>query len=190
MLTVVFHDHYRYLDRRLSLQDQLIDGPTVPTVVVFDEDTDIEQFCHQYPKACRVPGFTGVSFRSIVGDILYSWIRKRFFSRDGYDPPALNPEWKQMPWQWTNHRAYQSLKKFYGGAYARSQCDFYMLSDAESFPFKRHNLSFWLQKAAHKPFVVSGEWFDDRWKCEIKNSGAESMRLILNQLNLSKSVFP
>lgn len=62
-------------------------------------------------------------------------------------------------------RSYQALKKFYGAAFARKQCSMYMVSDAESYPWKRHDLAKWLRVAATEPFVVTGNWYKNKHGC-------------------------
>ena len=167
MLVPVYSVHYGVLATRLTLQDRLIEGETVPTVVVFDDSFAHETFCHRYSLACKVRGFFPVTLATLLGEGAYKKARDRLFSLEGRkEMPKLNPGLGHGGTiQMSAGRTYQSLKKFYGAAFARGQCSMYMVSDAESYPWKRHDLAKWLRLAAAEPFVVTGNWYRHKHGC-------------------------
>eukprot|EP00747_Dinoflagellata_sp_TGD_P163981 gnl/TRDRNA2_/TRDRNA2_183305_c0_seq1.p1 gnl/TRDRNA2_/TRDRNA2_183305_c0~~gnl/TRDRNA2_/TRDRNA2_183305_c0_seq1.p1 ORF type:complete len:703 (+),score=102.20 gnl/TRDRNA2_/TRDRNA2_183305_c0_seq1:36-2144(+) len=169
MLVPVHDEHFSFLASRLRLQSQLIEGPTVPTVVVFDDEVGVSSpsaFCQKFPVECKLPGFIPVTLSGLLGESLFNYTWHRLMTAEGAAVnPRINPGSPNGTAWMGSGRVWQTLKKFYGAAFARPECGFYMVSDAESFPFKKHNLSHWLQESAKKHMVVSAEWYPDRFGC-------------------------
>ncbi|CAE7645001.1 GIP [Symbiodinium sp. CCMP2456] len=56
---------------------------------------------------------------------------------------------------------YQAVKKFYRVAYGPAECQTYWVSDAESLPFRKHNLTEHLALNSRSPRIVVSTWHDE-----------------------------
>ena len=181
MLVPVHPPHFVPLSARLRLTQLLNSGPIVPIVVVFSSEFEHRDFCARFPTSCdaETTGFYGTSMEQLLGDknateaaemLGLSLKDVRSGEKISIKKQRLVPPFndfmereriggcpKKAP-----GRTFQTIKKFYGAAFGGPQiCTSFWVSDAESLPFRKHDLRKHLQTLNSQPGSILSSWWDE-----------------------------
>ena len=135
-------------------------GPPVKSVVVFGDDVEYEDFCSRHRASCSDKDFHPLLLEDLLGSAAHAKLKRRL--RLQY-PPA-NFKYRKERFGClakSAGRIYQAVKKFYGVAYGPAECQTYWVSDAESLPFRKHNLTEHLALNSRSPRIVVSTWHDE-----------------------------
>jgi len=174
MLTPVHGPNFAHLARRLEQTARLSTGPPPTTVVVFDDPVAHRQFCQRFATACVTPGFVPLDLRTLIGHVAYSAAQRMLRTGGSQSRERLrdaahgDDTHARACFPKFGGQCYQSLKKLYGAAQGPSACRVYWVSDAESYPFRRFNLSSLAQatlRGGGKPFLLVPSWYPNRYGC-------------------------
>ena len=128
----------------------LAEGPIPTTIAIFDDAAAVATFCTRHADACAPRSrLVRSHLEGLLGEAAYREARQLLTSAQ---KPVLNPyrcrganplplECRGCRWRSVG-RTYQSLKKFYGVAAAHAPgCRFFLVSDAESYPFRTYDFA-------------------------------------------------
>ncbi|CAE8633972.1 unnamed protein product, partial [Polarella glacialis] len=161
MLVPVYPDHFAALAARMEMIRRTNTGPVVKSVVVFGDAAEHTDFCNRHPAACSEgTGFHAMNLDQLLGKEAH----KAFKSSLGMEQPYSDFAYKGERfgcWAKSSGRVYQTVKKFYGAAFGPEACSTYWVCDAETLPFRKHNLSEHLELNARFPQLVISGWHDE-----------------------------
>ncbi|CAE8622058.1 unnamed protein product [Polarella glacialis] len=161
MLVPVYPAHFAALAARMEMIRRTNTGPVVKSVVVFGDAAEHTDFCNRHPAACSEgTGFHAMNLDQLLGKEAH----KALESSLGMQQPYSDFEYKGERFECeakSSGRVYQTVKKFYGAAFGPEACSTYWVCDAESLPFRKHNLSEHLELNARFPQLVISGWHDE-----------------------------
>ncbi|CAE7497162.1 GIP [Symbiodinium sp. CCMP2592] len=160
MLVPVYPPHFRALAARMEMVKRTNTGPPVKSVVVFGDDVESDDFCSRHRARCFDEDFHPLLLEDLLGSAAHAKLKRRL--RLQYLPANFKYSGERHGCLAKSAgRIYQAIKKFYGVAYRPSECQTYWVSDAESVPFRKHNLTEHLALNSRSPRIVVSTWHDE-----------------------------
>lgn len=139
MLVPAYRPHFQNVNARLLMTNRTNIGPQVKTIVVFTDAKEHDAFCKEYSQACREDvGFRGTSLEELLGATKLQQLTNTLGMHG--KPKEVFQGDRQGCFSKSAGRVLQTVKKFYGAAYASPECSIFWVSDAESLPYRKHNL--------------------------------------------------
>jgi len=180
MLTVSHAQHFPNLAFRLDRTYALASGTPPTTVIVFDDEDAIAEFCLKHSHNCTQSwhvSVTKLALQQELGPTGYAEARRLVAGRSVVTQGRANCRGQPLPRSCVGcrlsspGRSYQTIKKFYGAISPRApaHCLIYWVSDAESYPFRPydfHSLMRWTVKVPEVPFQLFSSWFPNQHACE------------------------
>ena len=160
MLVPVYPPHFPALAARMEMVKRTNIGPPVKSVVVFGDDSEYADFCAKNADICADDDFHPMTLEGLIGFEAHTKLKRMLL----LEYPPLRFRYKgdrRGCWSKSSGRVYQTVKKFYGVAYGPAECQTYWVCDAESLPFRKHNLSDHLALNARTPRIVVSTWYDE-----------------------------
>ena len=137
LLVPVHRPHFAFLEKRLDLTYELVEGEAPHTVVVFNDEVAIHEYMERNPRHRLHSKIHSLSLRALVGDefSLLEEFLESTSGKDEYHTGNYSGCLKRTP-----GRVFQAVKKLYGPLYSPEFCNFFWVSDAESWPFRTYNI--------------------------------------------------
>lgn len=161
MLVPVYPAHFAALAARMAMLSRNNLGPVIKTVVVFGDAAEHADFCKGYPDAClNGSGFHPTNLDVLIGPAEHKQLKQQL----NMEQPYVSFEYggpRFGCWPKSSGRVYQTVKKFYGAAFGPAECRTYWVCDAETLPFRKHNLSEHLELNTKFPKLVISGWHDE-----------------------------
>lgn len=160
MLVPAYPPHFKLLNIRILMTSRLNVGRLVKTVVVFGTDEERERFCTLYQLSCSAEvGFLGISLEGLLGKYKHDQLLMRLGMKRGPSTHFVGD--RRGCWEKSGGRVYQTVKKFMGSAFGPPECSIFWVTDAESIPFRKHDLHKLLEANAKEPGAVLSHWVNE-----------------------------
>lgn len=159
VLSPVYHEHFGRLATRFHLTHDLSVDQVPPHYIIFDDDLAVGSFCKQHTDACAYSFFNPITLENILGRNSYEFVRRRLFSGKSQNHFCTE---RTGEFCLTPGRIYQALKKFEGARWLQSHCQKIWVTDSETVPLRKFNLTEVLHFSNH---LVSSSWYDDKYGC-------------------------
>ena len=160
MVVPVYPPHFAALAARMEMVKRTNIGPPVKSVIVFGDDSEYADFCAKNADICADDEFHPMTLEELIGFEAHTKLKRMLELQH----PPVRFRYKgdrRGCWSKTGGRVYQTVKKFYGVAYGPAECQTYWVCDAESLPFRKHNLAEHLALNAKTPRIVVSSWHDE-----------------------------
>ena len=165
--------HFSHLATRLAATERFSLGPTPTTVAVFDDRPTAARFCARFASACASASFVQLDLHTLLGDEAFAAARSMLKTGGWKNREKLRGTWhpnsplaRECAAKFSG-QCYQSLKKFYGAAEGPTHCDYFWVTDAESFPYRPFNFTELVRHSLRdgRLFKPSVSWFPSRYGC-------------------------